>query len=206
MIGLPHIRTVCLVLFLMMGQASVVFPQQRELVSASSGCENFLYISGESNVSPFSFRYNRASLTGKNKTFYPDTTTLEISIPIRDFEPSNPMMMGDFLALLKESEYPRIYVTFSTKQLHNFGSTYSGFNPEIRITIAGITKTYKIPCSLANCSDYLYLSGEKMIHLTDFRLQPPEKLLGLVKVHNEIKVNFGFIITFTNNNPISAKL
>ena len=32
---------------------------------------------------------------------------MKISIPIKDFEASNPMMYNDFLVLMKESGYPR---------------------------------------------------------------------------------------------------
>lgn len=183
-----------------------VFSQASEMASFSANCENYVYISGESTISPFSFRYNTADISGKKNLVLRDTGTFEISIPIRDFEPSNPMMYGDFLALMKESEYPRIVVSFSRRQLQKLGQEQNSSCPEIRITIAGITREYQIECAMVKCLDQLYLSGEKRIRLSDFRLRPPEKLLGLVKVHNEIDVNFGFIITFAGSNTISAKL
>ena len=204
--GFFHIKTAFLALVLLMNTGVAAFSQAREMASATANCENFVYISGESNVSPFSFRYNTADISDKKNQVIRDTGILEIGIPIRDFEPSNPMMYGDFLTLMKESEYPRIFVAFSRRQLQDLGQEQQGSCPEIHITIAGITRTYQIQCSMVKCSDQLYLSGEKKIRLSDFRLRAPEKLLGLVKVHNEIKVNFGFIITFTNNNIISAKL
>jgi hypothetical protein len=191
---------------LMACQSFAVLSQPHEWVTKSSKCENYLYISGESNVNQFSFRYSKANLPGKYNGSLQDTGIIEISIPIRDLEPSNPMMYGDFLVLMKASEYPMIKVAFSKQQLQSARWDLPETCPYTRITIAGITKAYKIQCSVVNCSENLYLSGEKIIKLSDFQIKPPEKLLGLVKVNNEISVNFGFIITFTDSNPISAKL
>ena len=115
-------------------------------------------------------------------------------------------MYSDFLNLMKASEYPKINVSFSKRQLQNAKQDLPGSCPDIKITIAGITRTYKVQCAMVKCSGNLFLSGEKTIRLSDFQLKPPEKLMGLVKVNNEINVNFGFIITFTDNNPISATL
>jgi polyisoprenoid-binding protein YceI len=113
-------------------------------------------------------------------------------------------MYEDFLILMNASEYPRIKVSFSKQQLKKSLQHTTNVNcPDVRITIAGITRIYKIQCSMVKCADDLYLRGEEMIRLSDFKLKPPAKLLGLVKVNNEINVNFGFIITFTDNNQLS---
>ena len=75
--------------------------------------------------------------------------------------------------------------------------------PEMNITIAGITHLYKIDCSIVKCSETQLLVGSQKLKLTDFKLEPPEKLYGLVKVSDEIEVNFSFIITFTNSNLLA---
>jgi hypothetical protein len=192
---------------MMASNISISFSQPHELVSMSAtNCENYLYITGESNVNQFSFSYNKVNYLGKYSGIAQDTGNIKISIPIKDFVPSNPMMYSDFLVLMKESEYPIINISFSKRQLQSSGWDLPGSCPDIRITIAGITRTYKIQCSLADCFNSLYISGEKTIKLSDFQIKPPEKLMGLVKVNNEINVNFGFIITFTDTNPISATL
>jgi hypothetical protein len=200
-------RLVAILSILMVSQASVSFSQSREWVAKyTAGCKNYLYISGESNINQFSFSYNDATYPGQYIITAGDTQNITISIPIRDFQPSNPMMYGDFLVLMKESEFPIINVSFSKQQLQSTKWDLPGSCPDIRITIAGITRTYKIQCSIVKCSDNLYLCGDKTIKLSDFQLKPPEKMLGLVKVNNEINVNFGFIITFTDINPLSAIL
>jgi hypothetical protein len=167
------------------------------------GCRNYLQINGESNVNQFSLTYqaseDRINQNGNGRE------TIEISIPIKEFRTSNPMMYQDFLELMQEDKHPRIRVTFSRDQLDYWLNQDRSTCPEISITIAGITRKYRIDCSIAQCSDNIVLKGEEVILLSDFRLKPPEKLMGLVKVNNEISVDFGFIVTFTEPNELTNK-
>jgi hypothetical protein len=90
-----------------------------------------------------------------------------------------------------------------------------GFPIDLQIIPAGgqiryslprnFTRKYRIDCSITQCSDNIVLKGEEVILLSDFRLKPPEKLMGLVKVNNEISVDFGFIVTFTEPNELTNK-
>jgi hypothetical protein len=188
---------------LLMFSASAVVCQELAENSAAA-CQNYLFISGESNVNQFTFSYSGKS--GKTDKTRQGDENIIISIPIKDFEASNPMMYKDFLELMKESEYPRIKVSFPKDALDSILKTNEKSCPFVEITIAGITRTYNIDCSIARCADNFYLRGNQVVKLSDFRLKPPTRLMGLVKVNNEINVDFGFIITFTENNSISAKL
>jgi hypothetical protein len=199
-------RILGILLVILLNQGNYTQGQTRNISDLSSDCENYLYINGESNVNQFSFKYDRTRFSDRNSSMSIDSDNIEITIPIKDFVASNPMMYGDFLVLMKEAEYPVIRVSFSKQELSGVKRSSSEACPDIRINIAGITKTYEIQCSVVRCSDYLYLSGEKNLKLSDFHLKPPQKLLGFVKVNNEIKVNFGFIITFTDGHSLSAEL
>jgi hypothetical protein len=167
-------------------------------------CDNYLHIRGESNINQFSFFFNSVPRSIPNDDSSGDT--MVISIPIKEFEAGNTMMYKDFLDLMKENEYPWISVSFSRKQLGSALREKSEPCPEVRITIAGISKTYVIDCMVEKCSGNYYLKGNEIIKLSDFKLKPPARLLGLVKVKNEIDVTFGFIITFTENSKLSATL
>ncbi|OGG00069.1 hypothetical protein A2Y99_01395 [Candidatus Gottesmanbacteria bacterium RBG_13_37_7] len=70
--------------------------------------------------------------------------------------------------------------------------------------LAGVTRIYRIGCNFYNCGNNLYIQGLKMIKLSDFNIQPPVKLNGLVKVKDEIAVNFGLIITFAGETQTIA--
>ena len=184
-----------------------IYCQSGGNISFFENCSNYILISGESNINLFSFTYN-STIARSSKIFIytGDTGIIKISIPIRDFEASNPLMYNDFLKLMKAAEYPRITISFSKRQLELADNETYPLCPEIGITIAGITRAYPINCTINNCADKLYINGSKKIRLTDFNLHPPEKLNGLVRVQDEINVNFGLIVNFTNPKPVLTSL
>jgi len=184
-----------------------VFCQVKEPVSFAEKCHTFIFISGRSNINEFNFTYNAVQNRDLKVFGYPgDTGFIEFNIPIRDFEASNPLMYNDFLKSMKASEHPYIKISISGRQLAVTGNGSDPACPEIAITLAGITRNYLIDCTTYNCSDKLYINGSKKIRFSDFKLHPPEKLNGLVKVRDEIDVNFGFIVNFRNQIPAITSL
>jgi hypothetical protein len=201
-------RYMKIVSLLLLATAQSLWAQPSEKIIADSrnNCLNFIHINGESNVNQFSFDFNQTPLIGNRLTMTSDTGDVIIRIPIRDFQASNPMMYKDFLEMMKASEFPRIEICFSRNQLNKVHSGNYGSCPEIRITIAGISRKYAIDCSVFPCANNMFIQGEKKIKLTDFQLKPPVKLAGLVKVSDEVNVDFGFMITFADTNPLSSTL
>jgi hypothetical protein len=172
----------------------------------NNGCVNYIVITGESNVNRFSFSYTTLSSDFGNAFLYPSLPHgNEINIPVRDFEPSNPLMYKDFLANMHEHDYPTITIKFSDLG-QNIGmipvlnAVYT-----VMITIAGVTREYNVECAIQNCGNHYLLRGSKAVRLTDFNLAPPEKLSGLVKVKDEFKVSFGIILNFTADNSLTSK-
>jgi len=193
-------------LFLTAVGSALAQPGIKELTARKNNCLNFIHITGESNVNQFSFSFNQSEMLRHRLDSPSDTGDVIIRIPIREFRASNQMMYSDFLEMMKESEYPIIEIYFKRKQLNRVHSGNYNSCPDIRITIAGVTRVYKIDCSILPCAENMFIQGEKKLKLTDFHLKPPVKLKGLVKVSDEINVNFGFMITFTNESPLSIKL
>jgi hypothetical protein len=182
--------------------ASVNLPGQTKIAHTVT-CNNYLYIKGESNINEFTFYHNSIPVHESNSDYSGDS--IKISIPVKEFEASNSFMYRDFLELMKEERYPRIYVSFSIKQIENAIRRIDSC-PEILITIAGITRKYSVDCKVQECSGNYYLKGKEVIKLSDFSLKPPARLLGMIKVNNEIAVDFGFIINFGSNSNFSVKL
>ena len=182
-----------------------VFSQQNESVaSGMETCNSYILISGESNINQFNFTYDLqrhglVKASDKSK----DSEQFELVLPIKDFKTSNPLMYDDFLLLMKESQYPRIIIGIPKDQLISLEQQLNTICPNMSITIAGITRTYTIDCTLINCSENTLLVGSQKIMLSDFKLKPPEKLYGLVKVNDEITVNFSIVLTFTRSNILA---
>jgi len=182
-----------------------IFTQTRDPVSYYKDCHSFIRIDGGSNLSTFSFTYSTSSLSDAWQIIeIKDTGFFSVAVPVRDFEASNPLMYDDFLKLIKAREFPVLRIIISKKQLERSFKTERNSCPDIEIMLAGVTRIYKIDCDFYDCGNNLFIQGLKMINLSDFNIQPPVKLNGLVKVKDEIEVNFGLIITFAGEKQTIA--
>ena len=164
-----------------------------------TSCVNFLVINGESNVNKFSFSYMTPLLArGDNASKGAEDERIDFKIPVHQVKPGNPRMYDDFLSLLKAKEYPFIIISLQRGNSYREGNSGISRNERIFVTIAGITRDYTVNCTLAHCNEDLVLNGKQTLRLTDFGLSPPVRLMGIVKVEDEINVRFGFIVNFTN--------
>ncbi len=197
------VRLVWLCIFLV--SSTQIFTQTRDPVSYYKDCHSFIRIDGGSNLSTFSFTYSTSSLSDAWQIIeIKDTGFFSVAVPVRDFEASNPLMYDDFLKLIKAREFPVLRIIISKKQLERSFKTERTSCPDIEIMLAGVTRIYKIDCDFYDCGNNLFIQGLKMINLSDFNIQPPVKLNGLVKVKDEIEVNFGLIITFAGEKQTIA--
>lgn len=167
-------------------------------------CRNHINIVGSTNLNQFEFRldfplHQIFSVDNSRLSSRQNAGLYEIPLPVAGFEASNQFLYQDFLTLLKANQHPEIIVGIGYHQLLDFleGENYTMKN--IQITIAGITKEYPVSCIVNSCSENLvYISGYQRIKLTDFNIDPPEKLQGLIKVENDVTINFGFVFLFRN--------
>jgi len=164
-------------------------------------CSDFVLISGTTNVNQFGFLYSKSGLSFANSEY----GQFEIDIPVRDFVPSNPFMYNDFLSLLRADEFPSINISIPQNLMDFADPDNENIRPDVNITIAGITRTFKLNCSLEKCQAGVLITGSEEIKLSDFNLKKVERLGGLVKLHDKINVSFGFIVNFTAVNQISSQ-
>ena len=170
----------------------------------SDACSTFLVINGESNVNRFSFSFlSSPDDLESNFRYRSWENGTEILIPLKEFQASNPHMYNDFLQQVHENEYPYISILFPRLELEKLGTTTDGTMQKVLITLAGVTRQYTIGCSQVNCGDHLAIRGTERLKLTDFKIAPPEKLSGLIKVKDEITVSFGIILNFIPDNTFA---
>ena len=164
---------------------------------------NFIHISGSTNVNSFQFKYNFQEndpfTIPANQTTTPDSSVYNIFVPVKEFKTTNTMMYHDFMHLLKEPQYPEIKIGIPVNTIYTISSKDS-VKPEISITLAGVTRHYKILCHEVPCGkNTVTLNGSQVIDLTRFNLTPPEKFYGLVKVKKDVEIFFRLsFITETN--------
>lgn len=160
-------------------------------------CNGFVYVNGSTNVNQFTFTsyISKQSLSNK-KTFENEkkNNEVDIKIPVKNFKTKSTMMYKDFLKLMKADEYPTINIQFSVNQ-EFFLKKESTIQIPVELTLAGKKIIYNLPIQISECSEnQINLLGYKRLNLTDFGIIPPKKMQGLIKVNNEILINFGIVI------------
>jgi len=158
-------------------------------------CDNYIKIEGSTNVNHFHFEQ---VFRKKDEIIEEESHSGEIiklKIPANEFNPSNPMMLDDFLKLIKASEYPYIDITIFFENIKLPAGAESTVVPKIKVGLAGTSNTYEIPGRIHDCrEESVHLNGKVNISLQDFNLEPPSKFMGMVKVNNEVFINFGLTL------------
>lgn len=172
-------------------------------VDAESECENFICIQGSSNINRF--RLINQSPQIKTGNSVESNGTQDIQIPVFDFTAANNHMLKDFFDMVKAEEYPYIQIAIEPINRADFDETSGLTNFRTKISLAGNSKNYTIPCEIVSCDNSAYLlKGQLKIELTDFNIDPPEKVFGAIKVNNEVFINFVFKLK--NEDTLTEKV
>lgn len=162
-------------------------PDKKELES----CQRFIEINGTSNVNSFSLISNTLYLTNpdsKNKSF-----SRKVLVPVAEFHGERKQLIYDFQKMIRAGQNPFIYISVNSELPE--GELLTGKTIlDADITVAGKTRSYKIPCEISPCQSSSWsVEGNLEIKLTDFGIEPPEKVFGMIRVDNEVFINFAFV-------------
>lgn len=165
----------------------------KEKTDKTEGCNNYVLIQGSSNINKFEFVNNNPDLTNISGNTEDDKISQNIRIPVRDFSGPNKMMLNDFYKMLNADQYPYIKIMIETYDSASFDEESGATLLDTKITIAGKTRDYIIPCDVIYCEDAgVILKGNLEVQLTAFDIEPPKKVLGTVKVDNDVFITFAF--------------
>ncbi len=170
-------------------------------INNSSG---FIYITVLSNINKQSFQYNLRQQclsysTGPETGFAQDTSVSRIVVPVKEFKCTDRNVYKDFLTLLKVEQYPYLEIDIPHNSNIKYYTDNSVILKGVSITVAGVSRQYDINCKIHNVdNEKQILNGTAFIKLTDLEIIPPVKMLGLVKVKNEITINFEFCLKSVN--------
>ena len=161
--------------------------------------ESFLQIQGKTNINTFTCEYDEAipldtlqvQVIRSGNELILDNAILRVKVG--GFNCGNNMMNKDFKELLRNDTHPMIAIRIKKiipAQNHTGGIALAEFN------IAGEKQEYQIPVNVSDQQPEGLYSGNKTINISDFNLEPPKKFMGLVKVEEEIMVNFKLNLKF----------
>ena len=120
-----------------------------------------------------------------------------LSVDIKRFDCHHKYITSDFRKMLKSDDYPQLVIRFiSLDEFHKDGIV-KGL---VEIELAGKRKRMEINY---NCShigaNQLRLQGVKLMKFSDFELEAPKKIGGLIRINEEIVVNFNLFFRKLNS-------
>jgi hypothetical protein len=116
----------------------------------------------------------------------------EIQMDILSFDCHSKMITKDLRKTLKAEQYPKIVIRFISLQsmpLMNMEKEY--IKGMVEVQLAGIIKRFELQyIFLKSGPGILKLNGGRRFQFSDFKLSPPRKLAGLIKIKDGFDVNF----------------
>lgn len=163
-------------------------------------CEgSYLKIKGSSNLNKFECNLDIATLSDSlSVSYYESNEFLEFSntklvLPNKQFNCGKKMINKDFHKLLNTDNYPEISL-----QLKNVLKPKNSDNcaeATVDVVICGIKNSYVVPVTIYD-KENMSIASVMSININDFNLEPPKKLLGVIKVSSVIEIDL--LLNFTS--------
>ena len=131
---------------------------------------------------------------------------VRLKIPVYDFDCGRRQMNRDFYRALRAEIYPSIEFSYvSAKLVTNLDPECAPFQLDVKgvLTVAGVKKDVSVLVDIEPCElNRFILKGSKKIKMTDFGIEPPSAMFGLIRAHDELEVFFS--LTAEQRSSIQA--
>ena len=174
-----------LILFLT-GLTATGFSQETYTLSDTST----MTIDGSSSLHDWTVTAN--TLEGTVAQNGETVTAVDFSVAVADIVSDRAAAMDSKMYdALKKEEHPK--VTFTVKD----ATANMGENQELKgkLNIAGVENEVSVPAKIAQKDGDLHISGEKMIALKDYNIEPPTAMFGSIVVGDDVTVKFDLVFT-----------
>lgn len=166
------------------------------------GSKSVLKLEGKTNINAFSCNCTESFapqiFTINLNNSEPNTAAFRnthLKIPVKSLDCGNKLMNKDLYKALNSDEYPNITIELlEVKQdkCNKLGvlSDWLNIKALTRITLNGNSKEYWLNVTARKLDTNLYrFIGSKKLSMTDFGVQPPVAMMGVIKVKDEIKID-----------------
>lgn len=123
-----------------------------------------------------------------------------MALKVDHFDCKNAMMTSDLRKTLKAKVYPEIIIRFLNLSRYPSSSENEDLiKGTVTIELAGVVKRFEVDykCAMSGGKN-LRLIGTKQVNFSDFGINPPRKLGGMIKTNNELNVEFMLSLKFLN--------
>ena len=164
--------------------------------------QSVLTIYGKTNINEFSCRLPSkkeqdtlfiSSFTEKELIFERGKVKVDPTI----FNCGNEFIKRDFLETIKADKFPYIYIDFLDIHFESDGKiNLQKAHGNVSIFICGIKKPYEIIFNVERLPNgKIRLNGQKVLKLSEFNIKTPSKMMGLIKVSDEIEIEFQLMLS-----------
>jgi polyisoprenoid-binding protein YceI len=143
-----------------------------------------------------------SALTSKSLDRISDFT---LRIPVKTLKSDDSTLDEHMYEALKADQHPEILIRIKSHQLIGKGSNGSAVQAAADMTVAGVTKLVYLTASAAIDGDHVRIKGEKDLLMSDFGIEPPSLMLGLIKTANEITIRYDVVLGLRDLNPSQGK-
>jgi hypothetical protein len=180
---------------------ALILPSQFTIEESSK-----LYLLGSTNVNTFRCNCKEQFSTYSMKMSDTDSgqkivfSETKLRIPSSRFDCGNRIMNKDMFETLKGDKYPHIQIELldaipSSGKKMGETSDWVSMKATTSISIAGIEKVMKMDVLGKKISaDHFQFKGNKDIFLSDYRLEPPSPMMGLVQVNDLITIHLDLMV------------
>ena len=108
-----------------------------------------------------------------------------LTVPVADFECPDEEMTEHLLEAMKPAEFAEI-----TFRLESYEASGEGAEASGTLTIQAVTKPVRFPIALTPSGAGVEIAGELRLDMTDYGVEPPVVLLGILRVRPDIRIEF----------------
>lgn len=203
-------KKITLILLFLSLAFSSSLPQQKDLLEYVTKEGSRIWIEGTSTlnnfrcqarlVKGFAYLHSTINLEQKlkdNSNSKNDHDEVTLTILSHDLDCGMDAMNQDMYRAMKIGEFPIIKYSlidaYITEYMDSTG--WSVLATRGDLTIAGITKKVDIIIKVMRLKNGDFrLVGDKLLKMSDFDIEPPSHLWGLIKAHNNFSVLFDLIV------------
>jgi len=190
-----------------------LIPESDSKKTGTNNNPGYIDISVVTNLDTQNFIYSLRQMClpvpGITELVNKDLPLVRIKVPVSEFKCTNRLAYRDFLTTMKATQYPWLEINIPPYSEEIDRNNDLALLHNVNITVAGATKSYDINCKLVEWdNEHQVLNGTATLKLTDFGIAPPVRYMGLVRVKNEIGINFEFCLSASRKlsiTPVSFK-
>ena len=108
-----------------------------------------------------------------------------LTVPVADFECPDEEMTEHLFEAMQPAEFAEI-----TFQLERYDASPQGADASGALTIQDVTKAVSFPISLTASGAGVEIAGEVQLDMTEYGVEPPVVMLGLLRVRPQIRIEF----------------